>query len=179
MAVEEKELVQTLLRDRGKLIAYIWSMVRDVHTAEDIFQEVSLVAVAKRSEIDGPAVLLPWLRSVSRHKSLKSLASTSKRPVFLDDQLLEELESVWARQDRVPRSETGEALGGCVQKLSEKAKRIIGLRYGSGLSGQDIAQAMGVRVASIYQALSRIHIALKDCVRRRLGLETASEGTRE
>lgn len=168
MPVDEQTLVQHLLSERTKLIAYIWSIVHDAHIAEDVFQEVSLVALRKRQEIGGVSQVFPWLRSVARHKALKALSARSRRPMVLDDDLLGELEEVWNRHDAAPASDTADALEGCVRKLSPRARRIIELRYGAGLSGGDVATVVGVQVKSIYQALSRIHVALADCVRQTL-----------
>ena len=168
MPVDEQSLVQHLLGERTKLIAYIWSIVHDAHLAEDIFQEVSLVALRKRQEIEGSPQVFPWLRSVARHKSLKALAARSRRPMVLDENLLGELEDAWIRHDSAPSADTADALEGCIKKLSPKARRIVELRYGVGLSGGEVATAAGVQVRSIYQALSRIHVALADCVRRNL-----------
>src|SRR4051794_21632754 len=46
--IDQESLVIVLLRDRVKLLAYITAIVRDNHLAEDIFQEVALLAVRKR-----------------------------------------------------------------------------------------------------------------------------------
>lgn len=166
MPVDEHMLVHKLLAERTKLIAYIWSIVHDSHLAEDVFQEVSLVSLRKREEIDGPAQIFPWLRTVARHKALKALAARSKRPMVLDEDLLGELEGVWQRHDASSANDTADALETCVKKLSPKARRIVELRYGVGLSGGEVATAVGLQVRSVYQALSRIHVALADCVKR-------------
>jgi RNA polymerase sigma-70 factor (ECF subfamily) len=168
MPVGEQELVHSLLRERRKLIAYIWSIVRDPHTAEDVFQEVSLIAVQKRDDIERQESILPWLRAVARHKAVKARELGSRRPVPLDAALLAELEVVWARRDSIASYDLSMALEDCTSKLNHKARQIVGMRYGGGMCGQEVADAMGIQVRSVYKALSRIHVTLADCVTREL-----------
>ncbi len=48
MPITEHDLVAVLLSERNRLVVYVWSIVRNYHVAEDIFQEVSLLAVEQR-----------------------------------------------------------------------------------------------------------------------------------
>ncbi len=51
MALEQATVVRILMAERSKLLAYIWSIVRDEHAVEDVFQEVSILAVEKCGQI--------------------------------------------------------------------------------------------------------------------------------
>ncbi|MBC7819036.1 MAG: sigma-70 family RNA polymerase sigma factor, partial [Planctomycetaceae bacterium] len=81
------------------------------------------------------------------------------------------LDAVWAARDADSSSQLRDALERCIGKLSDKAKRIIRLRYGEGLNGEQVAAAMAIRVRSVYQALSRIHVALADCIRQQMSVK--------
>ena len=69
MAVDQKIIVRVLLRDRGKLLAYIGAIVRDAHIAEDVLQEVSMLALEKQEQILNEAAVLPWMRTAARFRS--------------------------------------------------------------------------------------------------------------
>jgi RNA polymerase sigma-70 factor, ECF subfamily len=168
MPVHDQALLQVLLRERSKLMAYIWSFVRDAEVAEDIFQEVSLLAFQKRDSIAGPESVLPWLRAVARHRAMKAFTARSKRPLPLDESLLDDLDSAWAERDAASSSSLREALRHCMEQLTDKARRIVSLRYGEGLSGQQVATALCVQVRSVYQAMTRIHVALASCIRQQI-----------
>ena len=51
MGLDSPTIVRLLMAERSRLFAYTWVIVGDVHLAEDVFQEVSLLAVEKGSEV--------------------------------------------------------------------------------------------------------------------------------
>ena len=75
----------------------------------------------------------------------------------------------------VSPSERQEALVGCMGEMGQGNRRAIELRYGDGLSCQEVSRRLKVSLNSLYSRLSRLRDALKDCVERRLGIggETA------
>src|SRR5262245_22089928 len=117
MAIESDLLLRVLLRERAKLLAYIASILRQRELVEDVFQEISLLALNKREEIEGEAHLLPWLRKAARFKALRVL-ETRPSAVALDADVLEVLEEAWARTDAVPAADMLDALRGCLEKLT-------------------------------------------------------------
>jgi RNA polymerase sigma-70 factor, ECF subfamily len=162
-----------LLRERVKLLAYITAIVRDNHLAEDVFQEVALLAVRKRDEIRDGQHFLAWMRLAARHHALKVL-HRQQRQLFLDEILLDHLDEQWAELDPSSDSDLMEALRHCVERLSPHARDIIKLRYADGISGLRLAEVVDRSLNTVYVALSRIHRSLGDCIRQRL----ASQGGR-
>ena len=45
MSIDQPTAVKGLMKDRARLIAYIYAIVRDWHLAEDLFQDVSALAI--------------------------------------------------------------------------------------------------------------------------------------
>jgi RNA polymerase sigma-70 factor (ECF subfamily) len=156
-----------LLRERVKLLAYIRAIVRDDDLAEDVFQEVALLALHKREEIGDVQHFLGWMRLTSRHRALKSLRRR-RHHLLLDEALLDRLEEHWAEYDAPAGTDLVDALRHCLERLSPKARDLVRLRYGEGVSGRMLAEAVGQSLNTVYVALSRIHRSLGECIRRRL-----------
>ena len=173
MAVEQAVVVRVLVAECAKLLAYIWSIVRDEHTMEDVFQEISILAVEKREQIDNEQGLLPWLRQTAKFCSLRALCSRGKL-VSLDDDLLLKLDVAWSAYDSLPSTSLVDSLLACVSQLSPYAQRIVALRYVDGLSGIEVAARLQREVRTIYMALSRIHNSLRRCMQERLARLQAS-----
>ena len=69
------------------------------------------------------------------------------------------------------RTNRQEAIEKCVQKLPESDRRLVALRYESGATAKSVAQRTGRPLTTIYDALSRIHTRLLQCVERTLATE--------
>jgi RNA polymerase sigma-70 factor (ECF subfamily) len=156
-----------LLRERVKLLAYIRAIVRDVHLAEDIFQEVAVLAVRRCDEIRDGRHFLGWMRLAARHRALKTVRRR-RHDLFLDESLLDRLDEQWAEHDRSSSTDLEAALRHCLERLSPKARRLVTLRYAEGVSGRRLAEVVDRSVNTVYVSLSRIHRSLGDCIKRRL-----------
>jgi RNA polymerase sigma-70 factor (ECF subfamily) len=167
LLIDQESIVLFLLRERIKLLAYIASIVRDDHLAEDVFQEVAVLALRKREEIHDPTHFLAWMRLVARNRALKCLRERG-RCLFLDERLLAELEDQWADFDLTPAADLTDALRHCLAKLSPYAQQLIRLRYVEGISGARLAEALDRQLNAVYVALSRIHRSLGACIRQRI-----------
>jgi RNA polymerase sigma-70 factor (ECF subfamily) len=148
-------------------LAYAGAIVRDDHLAEDIFQEVAVIAMRKREEIRDAAHFLGWMRQTARHRALKALRAMHRSPT-MEESLLDLMDEQWAEHDATPSGELMEALRRCLEELSPYARSLVRLRYVEGLSGGRLAEAVGRELNTVYVALSRTHRALADCIRRRV-----------
>lgn len=170
MAITQDQLVSTLLRCHDSVVGYIWLIVQDDHLAEDIYQEVSLIALRKREQIADERALPAWLRAAGRREALALLRRTSRHPRVFEPQVIDRLEQHWARHDHEDHAAKMEALRLCLEQLSSNAREMIRLRYGMKLKPAQIATRLNRRVQTIYVAITRAHKILGDCVRRRLKL---------
>jgi RNA polymerase sigma-70 factor (ECF subfamily) len=165
--IDQELLVVLLLRERVKLLAYIRSIVRDDHLAEDIFQEVAVLAVRKRDEIRDGRHFLAWMRLSSRHLALKTLRER-RHQLLMDESLLDLLDEQWAEHDLASTADLVEALRHCMERLSPHARNLIKLRYAEGISGTRLAEVVDRSLNTVYVTLSRIHRSLGDCIRQRI-----------
>lgn len=175
MAVRPDIVVDRLVADRGKLLAYVWSIVHDFHATEDIYQEVVVAAMSHAEEIEDEAHLLLWARQAARFRGIDWLRRQNRQPLLLDDDVLDLLEGQWGQFDAAPAHAWTDAMRHCVATLTDYARQLIGLRYVEGLSGQEVAQRTGRTPKTVYVALGRIYRQLEDCIQRRLTLARREE----
>jgi RNA polymerase sigma-70 factor (ECF subfamily) len=160
-------LVILLLRERVKLLAYIRAIVRDAHLAEDIFQDVAVIALRKRDEIRDGRHFLAWIRLTARNLALK-VVRRQQRYQLLDETLLDQLDEQWAEHDLSSTTDLVEAFRDCIERLSPHARDLLKRRYVDGISGLHLAELFDRTLNTIYVSLSRIHRSLGDCIRQRL-----------
>jgi RNA polymerase sigma-70 factor, ECF subfamily len=172
MALDSPTVVRLLMADRSRLFSYIWAIVGDVHVAEDVFQEVSLLVIEKGGELVDQPELKVWLRRVARYKSMEALRRMKRRPVPLDEAVIEKLEPHWATYDNTAESDLIELLQQCTELLTPNARKLVVLRYVKGLRSGQIAQRLKRQVTTVRQAIARAHRSLYDCVRARLAVKS-------
>ena len=165
MAIEQDTIVRVLVKDRARLLAYIWAIVSDVHTAEDVLSDVTVLAVKKREQIVDEAHLAGWLRVAARTEALKALRTQRGRAMPMSDRLIDLLDAEWTRHDATASDELSEALQICLDRLPPRSRQLVKLRYADGLTGAVLAQKLNQQIKSVYVAISRVHRALGDCIR--------------
>lgn len=173
MAIDHDTIVRVLMQERVKLLAFAWAIVRDAHLAEDVLQEVTLAAIRKRDQIHDADHLRAWLRRSARFEALGRMRLSDHANVLMDDQMLDRLESRWEQTDAVDHGEMVQALHHCLGELSPASVRMLKLRYVEGLRGEKLAQAMNQKLRTHYLNLARIMRTVQQCVRLRLGMDTA------
>jgi RNA polymerase sigma-70 factor (ECF subfamily) len=168
-----EDITAALLRERLALTAFISSVTRDFHLAEDIFQDVCVKAVSKPNDFESPQHLLNWARLTGRHRAIDVLRVRDGKIIGLSEEMLAALEPVWPEGEAAQGSPALEALRKCLQRLTPNNREIVRLRYFEGRGGAQVAEALGRKLETVYQALARIHKSLADCVRQRLASDPA------
>jgi RNA polymerase sigma-70 factor (ECF subfamily) len=168
MGLSANTIVQVLLRERIRISASVLAILRDVHGADDVFQQVVLQALESPEHFREPEHLLAWALRAARHRALDILGKRGAR--CLDQSVLEQLEQQWAAGRSEDLTSRLDALQHCMQKLPDRARELLRLRYEKGLSCTAVAQEVKRTVDAIYQNLSRIHRQLRQCIERQLGI---------
>jgi RNA polymerase sigma-70 factor (ECF subfamily) len=127
-------------------------------------------AVSQSEHFDSLEHLSNWFRVSSRNHAITLIRSKEGRYVGLSVEMLATIEAEWAKANTTADSRS-EALRGCLEHLPPKSQTIMAMRYMQNRSGEEIAEFMGAKVDSAYQAITRIHKALRDCVGQRLKTE--------
>lgn len=166
MTMKADEVVQILLRERLRVAAVAVAIVRDVHAADDIFQQVVLSALESLAKFREPGHVLAWAIRAARHRAIDLAQRRQVR--CLPDQVLDLLEARWADPAARGWSDQMEALHRCIARLAGPARELLQMRYVGGLSASVISADLRRTTDAIYQSLSRIHRWLRKCVEREL-----------
>ena len=167
-----ESIAATLLAERLPLTAYFASVTRDFHLAEDVFQEISVKAVGRAAEFESPAHVLNWSRVAGRNRSIDLLRARGGRYVGLSEAMLATLAAEWP--DQTEASPMHEALRFCLGSITPNNRELLRLRYFEQRNCTEVATIMGKKIESVYQALTRIHRALGECVKHRMAQEVSS-----
>ena len=162
------EFADLLARHQGQLLGYIYSLVRDLDDADDLFQQTSLVLWDKFDQFDPSRSFVGWACGVARYEVLNFLRSRRRDRLYFSDELSLALIEAQEELDQERLEERRTALACCMKKLRERDKDLLEACYDRASGVREVARARGRSPQSIHNSLRRIRRALFDCVRRSL-----------
>jgi RNA polymerase sigma-70 factor (ECF subfamily) len=144
-------------------------MTRHVQEAEEVVQETFLdvLKALPRYRVEGPARFETWLYRVTanrckmrwRRKRLPSVdwEEAGERLAQVPDERPYHDPDLAAQQ-----ADTRQRVWQAVGALRDIYREVIVLRYGQGLSYQEIAETLGVRIGTVKSRLNTAHRKLQD-----------------
>jgi RNA polymerase sigma-70 factor, ECF subfamily len=160
-------------RARTAVFAQLLAGIGSFHDAEDVLQEVA-VSVAKNYGSYHPSrAFVAWALGIARNHMLMYFRRYQRSRLVFNDQLMI---SIGERLETLAESSADqrrEDLHHCINQLDDRRRRLIEMRYSSGLSIDQIADSLGKSVAAVKGSLHRVRKMLERCITLR-----ASRGLR-
>jgi RNA polymerase sigma-70 factor, ECF subfamily len=157
-----------LRHHQTQLFGYIYSLVRDLDDADDLFQQTSLVLWDKFEQFDSSRSFINWACGVARYEVLNFLRSRSRNRLYFSDELNLALIEAHESLEHEQLEDRRDALASCMKKLRERDLELLEACYGRSVCIHDVAQAWGRSTHSIHNSLRRLRRVLFECVRRSL-----------
>ena len=164
---EHEQFLKCFLAAQASLKAFVFALVRDRNQGEEIFQEIALTLCRNFHRYDRSRPFAAWARGIARNKIRQWWAQSRREAQFFSPDALDAVEKAYERaeEDLEP---TREALRYCLDRLPDKSKRLLALRYESGLKLGEIAEKIGRTLSAVHKSLSRLRGSLETCIKRRL-----------
>jgi RNA polymerase sigma-70 factor (ECF subfamily) len=169
--MQDTELIRRFLAHQGEFLGYVMAMTRSLDAAEEILQEVAVVMLERRKEGEVIQDFRAWTKEVVRRQTLVWLRrQIDRRRVLVGAELLESIADVMGEEDvsELDARHEIEALRRCMQKVPERSRVLLTMRYQQRSSFEDIATAVKTTSSAVQRSLSRLRLALRDCVAMRL-----------
>ena len=169
--MKSDEVAYILLKEQICLTAYINAILRDFQRSEDVFQDVVVKAIGNASCFNDRLHLIRWTRVTARNRSIDLLRKKNRhKQILMDEQLLELLHREWPEEEPETSGVILKQLAGCIEKMTPNNQEIVRLRYFKALSGIEVARRLNRKVRTVYQALSRIHKQLRECMQGQMNV---------
>lgn len=150
--------------------AFVAAGVRSIPDREDVLQQVALTVARRFEEFDADRSFLAWVLWLAKSRIADFYRSQGRQRVFVSERILD-LVADQLIQKQAAISPRRAALDDCLQKLPERSRKLIQLRYADGFSIDQIANAVQSTPGSVRVTLFRIRDALAVCIRRQLAAE--------
>ncbi len=162
-AGDREALAGIYKRYAGRLRDYCGGLMRDHHAAADCVQDVFCTAAAELPKLRDPDKLRPWLYAIAHRTALRTLHERRREPAF--DELPDSAAIGPGPFTLTARNELAQLIVQAASGLSERDRRVLELAYRQGLTGPDLAEALGVSNDSAKKLLQR----MRDTIVRSLG----------
>ena len=155
-------------RAQPTVASYVSSMVPDFHEAEDLLQEIAVILLRKFSQYDERRPFVAWALGIAKLEVLAKRRSRARSLVTLRNEAVESVTATYA--DMAPElEERAVALRECLKQLAGRALALVKLRYQEALPPREVAGRLQEAPGTVRVALSRVRLALQECIERKVG----------
>lgn len=161
--------IETLMRQYGNdVLRTAYMYVKDIHMAEDIFQDVFIKVNNKLSTFEGNSSIKTWIIRITINTCKDYLKSAWNRKVvpmmeYQEDTLISDSD-----YEEIESADTTELVKKTVMALPDKYREIVLCVYYQDMTLSQAASALGIAEGTAKSRLSRARIKLKEILERRL-----------
>lgn len=156
-------------QDRAYTVAY--RIMNDEASAADMAQDAFITAYRRLETYRGGS-FRAWLLRIVTNTCYDELRRYKRRPATsLEDLPGAEMDDGPVLPDDAPtpeqsaqQSELNAAIQDCIQSLADGQRIILVLSDVEGLSYQEVASTVGIKVGTVKSRLSRARVSVRDCL---------------
>jgi RNA polymerase sigma-70 factor (ECF subfamily) len=165
-SVRHDEFLKLFSQHSRRVYEFISTLVLRPADADEVFQNTCVVLWKKFDSYEPDGSFYAWACKIAYLEMMHLRRSNKRLQTFSDDVLELLAENMLGRANHLNSRQS--ALEDCLQKLNVSDRKLIEQRYYFQKRPKEIALDRTRSVDSIYRALTRIHIALRECVGRTL-----------
>ena len=173
-AVTECPDLESMMRTYGNdVLRTAYMYVKDIHTAEDIFQEVFIKADRNKDNFRGESSVKTWLIRITVNACKDYLKSAYNRRVTPLQEFQENAMPVGNGMtsesdfDGIERKETQQEVRNAVMSLPESHRAVVLCVYFQGMTVPEAAKALGLAEGTVKSRLSRAKEKLRKLLETR------------
>lgn len=164
------EFAGLLARHHTALLGHVLALVPRWSDAEDIVQETSAVLWRKFEEFQPGTNFFAWACQIARFHVMNHVRKRVRDKHVFTPELIETMSREGEAEVDELEAER-KALHGCLGKLGDNDRSLLGKCYAGEATVKMAAEALGCTPNAVYKTLNRIRQALLRCVRKTLALE--------
>ncbi len=168
-AGDQSAFEQLVIENQNKVYSLALRLVNDREEAADLAQEAFVKAWQGLSSFQGESSFATWVYRLTTNVCIDHLRKKKRRKGVEPSVSLNDEESGWAEpadwesdpQLLLERSERGKALARALARLPDWQRRTLVLRELSGLSYQEIGDALDIDLGTVKSRIARARLSLR------------------
>lgn len=172
------EFMDLFLAHQSAIYAFLRSLIPYHADAEEIFQQVALTLWRKRESFDPKlGSFRAWAMGVTRNhiRNFARQQARDRRLHIFAPEVLDRISEGWQELDDM-WADRQTALSKCIKKLNATGRRQLEHYYGGDVGPQEMADAEGVSLRTMYRKIQRLRKLLLECISKTIEAEGGAHG---
>lgn len=149
--------------NENALFGFIMKLLPNFSIAEEVMQETITTMWEKFNGFQEGTCFIAWAKQVARYKVMEYIKKKrGSRIVHFSDRVMDEI--ILKKPVASSQNVYFEAMHNCVDKLQDRNREIVRLRYTKEMKVKEIAQLMNTTSNALSKHMARIHHQLKKCI---------------
>lgn len=157
-AQDGRALSELYTRHGANILNYLTSYLNDRQLAEEVLQDVMMAVWKHADGFRRESKVRTWLLTIARNRAINAQRRTTPRLVELDENFLSADSSPVETLDLQSQQQ---AIRAAIQSLPAFHQEILILVFYQQLSGQEVADVLGVTVGTVKSRLHRAKAMLR------------------
>jgi RNA polymerase sigma-70 factor (ECF subfamily) len=157
-----ERLARHWLEAEPSVQAYVFTAVSGFQDAEDVLQQVALTVARRFDENDAMRFFCTWAAWLAKSRIAYHYRKKERERLVFSEALIDQLAKVLVQQQR-ERAARRAALEHCLDKLPEKSRQILAIRYQEDAPMERVAEAIESTAGAVRVILFRIRNLLAEC----------------
>jgi RNA polymerase sigma-70 factor (ECF subfamily) len=150
-----------------RLHAYLLTVLHNNTDTEEVLQETAAVLWEKFDQYQEGSNFGAWAISIARNKALQFMQKNKQTRQIFDESFYDKV-SRQAEHSSSDIHERVRALQACLEKIPEKGKKLLSMKFSKEMSYQRISQMTGYTPNNLYQLIWKMMRALRSCIEKHL-----------
>ena len=155
-------------RSQPIVSSFVHSVINDSHDAEDLLQQIAMILVKKYHLYDHDKSFTAWAIGIAKNEILNYQRKKANEKFIFDHEIVSIMAQAY-QEDSEELNRFTHALHQCLKKIQGKKRDLLEMFYIQQLKSSQIAQKIGATQNSVFVALHRIRMALRDCINKKVG----------
>ena len=138
-----------------KLLLYVYAKLGDLEESRDIVQEIFVFIWLQRQDLDMVSSISGYLHKIALNKSLNIFRRRKIESNYIDSLSGFLADSMFADEDDNSEVEHEKVLAGILKHLPERMRMVFELRYFSGMSNLQVAEALQISPHTVATQMKR------------------------
>ncbi|MBI1368727.1 MAG: sigma-70 family RNA polymerase sigma factor [Planctomycetes bacterium] len=159
--------MRLFIEHQPRIYAYLRTLVFNRTDAEELLQEVASVLWRKFDAFEPGTHFDRWAYRIVFHQVQYYRQQRARDRMCFSPELMATLADETQEKTDTFDAERA-ALHECIGKLPDQDRELVRQRYEPAATNRSVAHAVGRSESAVSRALSRIYVALLECIRRKL-----------